>query len=150
MESFPSEQRSWERSTGPSRPVFDVRRQSGACPGAGPLLHPSEVKQCRRMCIDASQTRTAAVDGSVAPHRAALCSHSPAFPPGTSKAPFSRSLSIPFFIFLKLILRGAKGHYTFKAGNGSGLFRDDNLQLQINNRILLLGRNARIQNNIIG
>lgn len=44
-----------------------------------------------------------------------------------------------------LILCGVKGHYIFKAGNGSGLFRDDNLQLQINNRILLLGRNAKIQ-----
>lgn len=136
-----------ERSTGSSRLVFDVKRQSGACPGVGHSSAALRWNQCRWMCTDASQTRIAAVDGSVTPHRARLVQAQPSL--------FSRNqqssiltLSIPFFFFFvkkPLILCGVKGHYIFKADNGSGLFRDDNLQLQIINRILLLGRNARIQ-----
>lgn len=74
-----------------------------------------------------------------------MCRHGRALPARNQQSSIL-TLSIPIFKKKKqYFFCCAKEHYIFKAGNGSGLFRDDNLQLQINNCILLLGRNARIQ-----
>lgn len=79
------------------------------------------------MCIDVSQIWIAAVDGSVTPHKAALCRRSQ----GTCKAQFSRLLSIPSFF--KLFFHVLSKDIRFlKSGNGSGQIWDDNLQLRIN------------------